>query len=371
MNRAEIYEIVKKAKNGLESEHFELQSTLEKVLKFMEKNLNELTSTSEGDNFVINSSSLFSFLLDLFILPKGKTLNFEVNPDLAFETEFLLKKLIGDTTSCIKAPVSSKGSTLTYSTLIVTENADLHVVADTIATAWKTNTEPWTIRDILIQENIQNQVLDLIQDRLSKFDHRDMCEMGPLALHLKKVNLEAFKKQNIQVISDRIAVGIQRNYVIDGLILAPIVTLNVFRTAKEGITLFNKFNGGMASIWSENISEALEMAKNVKAQNVWINCNGVFDQNCPFTIGNRIYGSELFHVCHVSHLEVESVDSIDGLEPIQKAFFSGNFMYSIIAEEKAKKVTVKGSTNLLDSEMKLLNFNYKTIVTRFGQTFAN
>lgn len=66
-------------------------------------------------------------------------------------------------------------------------------------------------------------------------------------------------------------------------IFGPIVTLMTFRTPSEAIELANNTRYGLAaSIWSENITTALDIAAQVKAGVVWINGTNILDANAPF-----------------------------------------------------------------------------------------
>lgn len=56
-----------------------------------------------------------------------------------------------------------------------------------------------------------------------------------------------------------------------------------FRTAKEAINLANNTLYGLgASVWSEHIGLAMEVACNIKAGSVWINNHNVFDAATGF-----------------------------------------------------------------------------------------
>ena len=56
-----------------------------------------------------------------------------------------------------------------------------------------------------------------------------------------------------------------------------------FRTAKEAISLANNTRYGLAaSVWSENIGLAMEVASNIKAGSVWINNHNQFDAAAGF-----------------------------------------------------------------------------------------
>ena len=56
-----------------------------------------------------------------------------------------------------------------------------------------------------------------------------------------------------------------------------------FRTPAEAVQLANNTRYGLAaSIWSENINVALDIAPKVKAGVVWVNCTNQFDASAGF-----------------------------------------------------------------------------------------
>lgn len=66
-------------------------------------------------------------------------------------------------------------------------------------------------------------------------------------------------------------------------IFGPVVVLLTFRTPPEAIQIANNTRYGLAaSIWSENINTALDMARGVKAGTVWINSTNLFDAAAGF-----------------------------------------------------------------------------------------
>ena len=66
-------------------------------------------------------------------------------------------------------------------------------------------------------------------------------------------------------------------------IFGPVVVLMTFRTPAEAVELANNTRYGLAaSIWSENINLALDVAPKLKAGTVWINCTNVFDAASGF-----------------------------------------------------------------------------------------
>ena len=66
-------------------------------------------------------------------------------------------------------------------------------------------------------------------------------------------------------------------------IFGPVVTLTPFRTPEDGVALANNTRYGLAaSIWSENVNLAIDVAAKVKAGIVWINCANLFDAGAGF-----------------------------------------------------------------------------------------
>jgi aldehyde dehydrogenase (NAD+) len=66
-------------------------------------------------------------------------------------------------------------------------------------------------------------------------------------------------------------------------IFGPVVVLMSFRTHHEAVELANNTRYGLAaSIWSENINLALDIAPKLKAGTVWINCTNAFDAASGF-----------------------------------------------------------------------------------------
>jgi len=66
-------------------------------------------------------------------------------------------------------------------------------------------------------------------------------------------------------------------------IFGPVATTLTFRTPDEAVTLANDSRYGLAaSVWSENINRAIEVAAQVKAGVVWINATNIFDAGAPF-----------------------------------------------------------------------------------------
>jgi aldehyde dehydrogenase (NAD+) len=66
-------------------------------------------------------------------------------------------------------------------------------------------------------------------------------------------------------------------------IFGPVLVAMTFRTPDEAIALANNTRYGLAaSVWSENINRALEVASQIKAGVIWINATNLFDAAAGF-----------------------------------------------------------------------------------------
>jgi len=66
-------------------------------------------------------------------------------------------------------------------------------------------------------------------------------------------------------------------------IFGPVLAAMTFRTPKEAVELANNTVYGLAScVWSESINVALQVAAQLKAGVVWVNCTNLFDAACGF-----------------------------------------------------------------------------------------
>src|SRR5688500_12426475 len=66
-------------------------------------------------------------------------------------------------------------------------------------------------------------------------------------------------------------------------IFGPVVVMMTFRTPGEAVELSNNTRYGLAaSVWTENINLALDIAPKIKAGTVWINCTNFFDAASGF-----------------------------------------------------------------------------------------
>ncbi|HLJ32283.1 MAG TPA: aldehyde dehydrogenase family protein, partial [Ktedonobacteraceae bacterium] len=66
-------------------------------------------------------------------------------------------------------------------------------------------------------------------------------------------------------------------------IFGPVLVSMTFRTPAEAVALANNTRYGLAaSVWSDNINLALDVAPKLKAGTVWVNCTNIFDASSGF-----------------------------------------------------------------------------------------
>jgi len=66
-------------------------------------------------------------------------------------------------------------------------------------------------------------------------------------------------------------------------IFGPVVVQMTFRTPEEAVALANNTRYGLAaSVWTENVNLALDIASQIKAGTVWINCSNFLDAAAGF-----------------------------------------------------------------------------------------
>jgi aldehyde dehydrogenase (NAD+) len=66
-------------------------------------------------------------------------------------------------------------------------------------------------------------------------------------------------------------------------IFGPVLVSLTFRTPSEAVALANNTRYGLAaSVWSDNINLALDVASKLKAGSVWVNCTNLFDAASGF-----------------------------------------------------------------------------------------
>uniref|UniRef100_A0A182N7C5 Uncharacterized protein n=1 Tax=Anopheles dirus TaxID=7168 RepID=A0A182N7C5_9DIPT len=259
--------------------------------------------------------SLFEILLDLHSAMRATCVGFQLyfygeNPITSKFIELLLKfssfssQEMGDQLALSgEIPLH-----LAYCTMIVFDSCDLESASDRLALAWSTNDAPWAIRNVLVQENVKDEFVQLVKAKLKPFDDSQKAFLKdtlPRALE----EVKRFGACPIQNGTDESNVkptlafvpGVQYLLATDGMASlrpSPVVTMSVFRTAKEAVSLANGNNGGSVSLWSEELSLTFEVAYGLRSQTVWVNSYAEFNPECPYTFRREdfCYGSD-YAVC--------------------------------------------------------------------------
>jgi len=158
---------------------------------------------------------------------------------------------------------------------------------------------------ILIQEGIAPKFLARLDARMAKIRVGDPLEkstdMGALVSARQKARVQGLLADGVAqggrlvqaggampAAGHFVAPGYFRdtesaNVVSQQEIFGPIAVTQTFRTPDEAVELANNTAYGLsASIWSENVNVAMDIAARVKAGVVWINATNVFDANAPF-----------------------------------------------------------------------------------------
>lgn len=111
---------------------------------------------------------------------------------------------------------------------------------------------------------------------------------------LEKMGLKIIQNiQDVNVVKATLVQNTTREFMGDNEHAVPIINLNLFRTIKEFLTLVNADLKDSASIWSENISVAFELANGLKCTNIWINCNEIFNPKFAYKFGDNVFGEML------------------------------------------------------------------------------
>ncbi len=156
---------------------------------------------------------------------------------------------------------------------------------------------------LLVQENIAEQFYDKLRTRMSGLrlgNPLDKCiDIGALVdpVQLQAITNMVNACEDGDVYSAPCEIPAEGSFyaptLITGLspshplmqeeIFGPVLTATTFRTPSEAVQIANNTRYGLAaSIWSENINLALDIAPKIAAGVVWINATNLFDASAPF-----------------------------------------------------------------------------------------
>ncbi|MGB7342363.1 MAG: aldehyde dehydrogenase family protein [Phototrophicaceae bacterium] len=158
---------------------------------------------------------------------------------------------------------------------------------------------------LLVQENIAEKFLDNLRQRMSKLRIGDSLDksidigavVDPVQYQTIDKWVQAGINEGASIYQPDIPMPSEgcfypptlitnvspASVVVQEEIFGPVLVAMTFRTPAEAIELANNTRFGLAaSIWSENINTALEVAHKVKAGSVWVNCTNMFDAASGF-----------------------------------------------------------------------------------------
>jgi len=193
------------------------------------------------------------------------------------------------------------------SPFIVYEDADLDSVVEGLVDAiWFNQGQVCCAGSrLLVQESIAETLLEKVKARMAKMVIGDSLDKG--------IDMGAvIDPGQLQIITDLVKLGVEEGGEVwqpecklpeDGCyypptlitdvqpsstlaqeeIFGPVLVAMTFRTPSEAVALANNSRYGLAaSVWTENINLALDVAPKLKAGSVWINCTNVFDAAAGF-----------------------------------------------------------------------------------------
>ncbi|XP_063223947.1 putative aldehyde dehydrogenase DhaS [Bacillus rossius redtenbacheri] len=197
------------------------------------------------------------------------------------------------------------------SVMMVFDSADIDSAVDSvIGGAWFNQGQvPWAITKLLVQESIFTEFLDKLKVKMEGVkvgtSFNKMANVGqPFTVEVvTEVNriVAKAREKGLQMIQAKlendlqssewfftptvvIGTNVESNKVVEDDVLAPVVSVSSFRTAKEAVAQANNSRYGIAaSVWTETAALALEVANQLQVGTVWINSHGLFDAAVPFS----------------------------------------------------------------------------------------
>jgi aldehyde dehydrogenase (NAD+) len=193
------------------------------------------------------------------------------------------------------------------SPVIVFESADLDSTVEGVVDAiWFNQGQVCSAGSrLLVQESIYDKFIAKLKERMTHLRIGDcldkVIDMGALVDETQMKSIEDLVQsarlegaevyQACSVIPKEglyypptLITGVQTvSRVVVEEIFGPVAVVLPFRTCKEAIELGNNTKFGLgSSVWTENVNIALEVAMNLKAGSVWINCHNMFDAAAGF-----------------------------------------------------------------------------------------
>ncbi|KAL5009729.1 hypothetical protein ScPMuIL_012034 [Solemya velum] len=213
----------------------------------------------------------------------------------------LLRRLIAGSGKKLSLELGGKSPVVVY------DSADLDSVVEGLVDAiWFNQGQVCSAGSkLLVQETVHDKLVAKLKERLTHFrlgDSLDKCiDMGAIVDESQRKTVEEFvehaKSEGANVYQafscipskgcyypPTIITNVQTvSRVVTEEIFGPVLVVLPFRTAKESISLANNTIYGLgSSVWTENVSLALEAAISIKAGSVWVNSHNLFDAASGF-----------------------------------------------------------------------------------------
>ncbi|MDC3206540.1 aldehyde dehydrogenase family protein [Pelagibacteraceae bacterium] len=214
------------------------------------------------------------------------------------------KKIIQTNTNPDKKMTMELGG---KSPFIVFEDADLDSAVEGVVDAiWFNQGQVCCAGSrLLVQESIEKKFIQKLKKRMEKLRVGDpldkSIDIGAIVapVQLKKINSLVNKAQkdgnklwqpswscptNGLFYPPSLFTNVTpSSFIAQVEIFGPVLTTMTFRKPSEAVSIANNTPYGLAaSIWSENINLALDIAPKVKAGVIWINSTNLFDAACGF-----------------------------------------------------------------------------------------
>ncbi|MBK9126068.1 MAG: aldehyde dehydrogenase family protein [Chloroflexi bacterium] len=158
---------------------------------------------------------------------------------------------------------------------------------------------------LLVQESIADRFLDKVRRRMNMLRVGDSLDkavdMGPVVAPVQYETIDRLVKKGLAegallyqaetpiptngcYYPPSLLTNVQpASTVVQEEIFGPVLVAMTFRTPSEAIELANNTRYGLAaSVWSDNINLAMEVARAVKAGSVWVNSTNLFDAASGF-----------------------------------------------------------------------------------------
>eukprot|EP00039_Didymoeca_costata_P028699 m.21983 g.21983 ORF g.21983 m.21983 type:complete len:855 (+) comp7307_c0_seq1:62-2626(+) len=213
----------------------------------------------------------------------------------------LLRRLTAGTGKKISLELGGKSPVIVY------DSADLDSVVEGVVDAiWFNQGQVCSAGSrLLLQENIHDRVVAKIKERMKRLRLGHSLDKGidmgaivdPSQRKSVEKYIETAREEGCDIYQacacmpsigcyypPTLITNVQTvSTVVQEEIFGPVLTVLSFRTPKEAIKIANQSRYGLAaSVWTENMSLALETAISIKAGTVWVNGHNMFDAAAGF-----------------------------------------------------------------------------------------